>query len=828
MRKKTILFIFMLAFAFVSTWAQGPNNSKTYYQSANGKSGQALKTAMYNIITKKNVKSYSGLLDAYRQTDVRSDGYLRDWYSNTTHYVPGSSTGTYSGEGDTYNREHLVPQSWFGSTPQMKCDIVHVVPADGSLNGQRGNDILAEVGTVTGSSITGYCKWGKCKTPGYTGTVFEPNDEVKGDIARIYFYAATCYEGFISSWADNAIASYVFDGSTYPGFKNWYLTMLMRWSKEDPIDDVEIARNNAVKTVQDNRNPFVDYPGLEDYIWGNKKTEIFYYDNYNGTSDMVYSPIFSPNGGTYATPQNVTISTSTTDATIYYAFGDGDYAIYTSGTIIPITETTTIKAYAEKDGIQSSIATATYTINENLVVSGNTFAKVTSDSQITIGGEYIIVNETNEDVAGPLSNKILSVVDVNIYNNVITLEENSTALVFTLGGSSNGYSLKTGNQYLTSSGAKALSMSNNAFTIWSISEGDNGYVVSGNSSIGTIQYNYNNGNPRFLNYTSSQSPAVLYVKADIDTRNDANISYTATAYEVDEDSNFEAPTLNNPYHLTGITYTSSNSEVASVDENTGDVSIGRPGTTTITAIFFGNTDYKSASASYTITVKASSGGTPVTGIYEKITSTDDLEVGKNYLLVYEGTSVAYASIEGNKGLPGSVTIADNQINLNDASNHANVLVLELSSNGKWLIKDGENYLALPSAANSLGIQGSATGTGTEWNISFTNGNAYINNVSEAAYFLQYNPSANATCFRCYKGTQKYPALYKEKVTETPGNLPGDVNGDGLVNIADVVAIVNYILGDTPEVFYEDAADMNEDDEINITDAVKLVENILNE
>ncbi|MBQ5506812.1 MAG: endonuclease, partial [Prevotella sp.] len=230
MKTKTISLFCLFMLVISAAWAQGPNNSRTYYQAANGKSGQALKTAMYSIITnnKKMISGkYDGLINAYKKTDVRSDGYLRDWYSNATHYVPGSScSGNYSEEGDLYNREHLVPQSWFGSSAEVKCDIVHVVPADGKLNNQRSNNILAEVGTVSGSSINDYSKWGKCKTPGYTGTVFEPNDEVKGDIARIYFYMATCYQDEISEWANNAIANEVFDGNKYPGIKSWYLTML--------------------------------------------------------------------------------------------------------------------------------------------------------------------------------------------------------------------------------------------------------------------------------------------------------------------------------------------------------------------------------------------------------------------------------------------------------------------------------------------------------------------------------------------------------------------------------------------------------------------------
>ena len=81
---------------------------------------------------------------------------------------------------------------------------------------------------------------------------------------------------------------------------------------------------------------------------------------------------------------------------------------------------------------------------------------MTSNNQIAVGNEYIFVNEGNKKAAGKLTKDYLDITDVEIYNNIITLDNNSTALVFTLGGSSNGYSLKTGNQYLTSTAARAL------------------------------------------------------------------------------------------------------------------------------------------------------------------------------------------------------------------------------------------------------------------------------------------------------------------------------------------------------------------------------------
>lgn len=287
--KKSLFFFAAFLAIALSAMAQGPNNSGTYYQNANGKKGADLKTAMFNIIKNPTVVSYKGLIDAYKKTDTRPDGCVRDWYSNTTNYRHDTDkAGNYKKEGDVYNREHSVPQSWFSEASPMKSDIVHVFPTDGYVNGRRSNYPFGEVSKITYQSNNGYSKLGSSKIAGYSGTVFEPNDEVKGDIARIYFYMATCYEDKITNWSGESIQG----SSKYQPYTQWTFDMLMRWSKQDPVDEVEIARNNAVWNVQKNRNPFVDYPGLEEYVWGAKKTDAFSYDNYNdsGVTEGISTP----------------------------------------------------------------------------------------------------------------------------------------------------------------------------------------------------------------------------------------------------------------------------------------------------------------------------------------------------------------------------------------------------------------------------------------------------------------------------------------------------------------------------------------------------------
>ena len=368
--KTRIILLSLFAVVMGHMWAQGPNNTGTYYQSANGKKGSELKTALFNIIKNPGVVSYSGLYDAYVKTDTRTDGYVRDWYSNATNYRHNvDNKGNYSKEGDMYNREHSIPQSWFNEASPMKSDIVHVLPTDGYVNNRRSNYPLAEVNSVTYSSKNSYSKLGSCKTNGYSGTVFEPNDEIKGDMARIYFYMATCYQDKCNAWGHD-----VFSGENN-GLKNWVVALFMTWSKQDPVDDVEIARNNAVYEVQGNRNPFVDYPGLEDYVWGDMTDVAFSYDNYAGGSSggettKVAMPTFSPDAGTYYNSVTVSINCATEGATIYYTTNGADASeqslVYTGS--IEIAETSTIKAIAIKDGQHSAQAEATYTITDEPVI----------------------------------------------------------------------------------------------------------------------------------------------------------------------------------------------------------------------------------------------------------------------------------------------------------------------------------------------------------------------------------------------------------------------------------------------------------------------------
>ncbi|MDD5151777.1 MAG: endonuclease, partial [Flavobacterium sp.] len=266
--KKNLLFSALLLFSLV-TFAQIPTG---YYSTATG-SGYVLKTQLYNIIKGHTDNGYAGLYTTYQTSDIdnfyENDGSILDMYSENPsgtdpyNYSSGSTQrcGNYSAEGDCYNREHIIPQSVFNSGSPMVADAHFITPTDGKVNGQRSNYPHGTVATATWTSLNG-SKLGSSGVAGYTGTVFEPIDEFKGDIARMYLYFATRYE--------NTVASYsypMFNGTNNQVFTTAFLNMLLAWNNQDPVSAREIARNNAIYARQNNRNPYIDHPEYVQAIW---------------------------------------------------------------------------------------------------------------------------------------------------------------------------------------------------------------------------------------------------------------------------------------------------------------------------------------------------------------------------------------------------------------------------------------------------------------------------------------------------------------------------------------------------------------------------------
>ena len=261
--KRLLLFAFAFTLA-ISAMAQPPAN---YYNSANGLSGQQLKVALHNIVKGHTTISYGAILDAFWSTDNKGNGIVWDMYSDRpggtppyVYHLGQDNCGNYDSEGDCYNREHSWPQSWFNNDPTAKTDLHHVFATDGYVNQKRGNYPFGEVRSASWTSQNG-SKLGTSKTSGYSGTVFEPIDEYKGDFARAIMYMSVRYYGEDSNWNNS-------DMTDKSVIKPWAITMLLRWNEQDPVSQKEINRNNAIyNNYQHNRNPFVDHPEYANMIW---------------------------------------------------------------------------------------------------------------------------------------------------------------------------------------------------------------------------------------------------------------------------------------------------------------------------------------------------------------------------------------------------------------------------------------------------------------------------------------------------------------------------------------------------------------------------------
>ena len=275
---RQILTVAATAAVSFAAWAEIPAG---YYSKLNGKTGSELKTAVFEIINPHTeVSSYSDLPKYFQRTDMYPESNRWwDMYGNIPLYGP-----SFSG----LNREHSFPKSWWKNTSYGSGDINvtytpayvdlnHLYPSEARANQAKSNYPLGTVASVPGGGFdNGVVKVGIAVSGQGGGAkyVFEPSDEYKGDFARTYFYMVTCYQNL--TW--NPSYLFMLNQGAYPTLNKWSQDLLLRWAREDQVSQKEIDRNEVVYSIQSNRNPFIDFPSLADYIWGDKVGEPFYTD----------------------------------------------------------------------------------------------------------------------------------------------------------------------------------------------------------------------------------------------------------------------------------------------------------------------------------------------------------------------------------------------------------------------------------------------------------------------------------------------------------------------------------------------------------------------
>ena len=240
-----------------------------YYEEAQGQQGEALKSKLGAIIHcgvrykygSGNKKTWDGFFHTDRDTTTN---LVLDMYSLETRYFNSTKPTASVLELDI---EHMFPKSWWGGdVNEAYCDLFHLVPADYSANRSKSNHapgIPSDTTFWNGSFATGSgSTYGLQK-------VFCPADEYKGDFARAYFYIATCY-GDSLQWTNSGDAAKAMTNNHWQEFQPWLRDLLVSWHRMDPVSDKEKQRAIEVNKIQGNRNPYIDYPELVEYIWGDK------------------------------------------------------------------------------------------------------------------------------------------------------------------------------------------------------------------------------------------------------------------------------------------------------------------------------------------------------------------------------------------------------------------------------------------------------------------------------------------------------------------------------------------------------------------------------
>lgn len=262
-----------------------------YYADIEGLTKVELKRALHDMIQPQQTLSYGSgkghTWQGFWQTDQLDDYQVLDRYSDSIYYFnPHDTTASIR----TMNIEHIWANSWWGhEVNEAYCDLFNLYPAEKYANIAKSNN---PIGVVTGSVDydNNSIKRGMsdCYRADSLIKVWEPADRWKGDFARTYFYMATCYTQLRDIWQTKE-GWLTADMTEWPTLQPWVYRLMLEWARQDPIDEIEIQRNDVIFCIQGNRNPFVDLPQLEEYIWGTMMDYAFHADG-----EIIIDPVVIP------------------------------------------------------------------------------------------------------------------------------------------------------------------------------------------------------------------------------------------------------------------------------------------------------------------------------------------------------------------------------------------------------------------------------------------------------------------------------------------------------------------------------------------------------
>jgi len=275
-----------------------------FYNKINGLQDGQLKDTLKSLIRDHTAISYGSgtgkTWEVFFYSDRNEEGYIMDMYCDDWKKV--TSPGQVAAG---CNIEHSFAKSWWGgSENDAYKDCYHLNPSNSTANSARSNYPLGV--PVKEIKTAGSLRVGKIHHDSLNVDfwVFEPKDEYKGDFARAYFYMATCYGHWSNGTIDPVLSKYngwrinnkdvgskfAMQNDNYLEFQPWEQEVLIQWHRQDPVSVKEIRRMDAVSDFQHNRNPFIDYPYLAEYIWGEKAGQTVEMIHLVSSSDEAFIP----------------------------------------------------------------------------------------------------------------------------------------------------------------------------------------------------------------------------------------------------------------------------------------------------------------------------------------------------------------------------------------------------------------------------------------------------------------------------------------------------------------------------------------------------------
>lgn len=794
---KKILLNLMLLFVALTGLQATAAIPSGYYNSALGKSDQQLMLSLHQKIRNHYEIYYRNLFPKFQTTDCNNN-IIIDRYSDVQYTYQTDQCGTYNSIGDCYNREHSVPNSWWGGgkedTDTMYSDLFHIYPVDGWVNAERGN---YPFGDCANGSARGTGKLGSCTHSGYAGTVFEVADEYKGDFARSYFYMVVRYMHQVGTWTQD-YGYVVFTNSSYKHLTPWAISQLLEWHRNDPVSTLEANRNEAVYGIQHNRNPFIDHPELAEFLWGNRTGTAW---TGSASTDPVIS---SPTHGSTINVGTNTGNGVSKSITVKGVYLTQSVNVAVTGTGFSVSPTT-LTAAAVNNGTTITVTysgTATNATGRLTINSSEVSNSVTLTANYNPGGssgETEII-ETWEGCTA------------NGNYNATSIQGHAFAW------NANNVGLYAGDEH--SNGTMSCRYGRNADSYIAMAED----VTDGASKISfyaakwssseanpTLQVLYSTNAGSSWTVVGTCSPTVTWQQYIFNLNVTGNVRFkiaqTAGARLNIDDIAITSNTApaSNPEITAPANGSTVNVGTITGDETQVTKTITVKGNDLTKALTLSTTGTGFAVSPTTLTAASVNAGTIVTVTYTatqpgSATGTLTLsstEVSSTVNLTAEKVATPMISISAVDSVIAVLNGTSPQVMASViAENNTEAITLtvdgnfELSRNKRTWFKTvslysvGETfYMRLASTAEVGEFEGTITASTSQVNV------------------------------------------YAD-VIGVVRPLAGDVNMDGLVNVTDATVLVSYLIGGTPSPFSEDAADYNGDGFINITDATNLINRLL--